>query len=204
MARGKRKQESAPISEPQETQEPLKQYVATDELDLSTATLAELATVAEQYSDRSYETLRRLSRGELLEIIKNQCDNREANANSSTLHKDADNLLKVFVELLDEIKKARENKPLNATLKRVYISQNNKLTEFLVNANVKSGAVSIGILLVLSFALLFDSFVGFDSFAKKLKERNEARRKEAEAKKQESSQPNSQQSGLNGIHTQNQ
>lgn len=152
-----------------------KQYVSTDEIDLSTATLAELAEIAEQYSDRSWETLRRLSRGELLDIIKNQCDNRDSS--NSTLHKDADNLLKIFVELLDEIKKARENKPLNATLKRVFIGQNNKLTEFLVNANVKSGLISIVILVALSIALLFDSFVGFDTFAKKLKEKREARLK---------------------------
>lgn len=196
MAKRKRNEEPAQQNATPEIEQE-KQYIATDEIDLSTATLAELATIAEQYSDRSFETLRRLSRGELLEIIKNQADNRDSS--NSTLHKDADNLLKVFVELLDEVKKAREQKPLNATLKRVFISQNNKLTEFLVNANVKSGVISISILIVLSTALLFDSFVGFDSFAKKLKERNEARRKEAEAKKQESANQNTQGVGLNGI-----
>lgn len=196
MAKRKRIEEPAQQNATPEVEQE-KQYIATDEIDLSTATLAELATIAEQYSDRSFETLRRLSRGELLEIIKNQADNRDSS--NSTLHKDADNLLKVFVELLDEVKKAREQKPLNATLKRVFISQNNKLTEFLVNANVKSGVISISILIVLSIALLFDSFVGFDSFAKKLKERNEARRKEAEAKKQESANQNTQGVGLNGI-----
>lgn len=196
MAKRKRNEEPAQQNATLEIEQE-KQYIATDEIDLSTATLAELATIAEQYSDRSFETLRRLSRGELLEIIKNQADNRDSS--NSTLHKDADNLLKVFVELLDEVKKAREQKPLNATLKRVFISQNNKLTEFLVNANVKSGVISISILIVLSIALLFDSFVGFDSFAKKLKERNEARRKESEAKKQESANQNTQGVGLNGI-----
>lgn len=196
MAKRKRNEEPAQQNATPEIEQE-KQYIATDEIDLSVATLAELATIAEQYSDRSFETLRRLSRGELLEIIKNQADNRDSS--NSTLHKDADNLLKVFVELLDEVKKAREQKPLNATLKRVFISQNNKLTEFLVNANVKSGVISISILIVLSVALLFDSFVGFDSFAKKLKERNEARRKEAEAKKQESVNQNTQGVGLNGI-----
>lgn len=196
MAKRKRIEETVQQNATPEIEQE-KQYIATDEIDLSTATLAELATIAEQYSDRSFETLRRLSRGELLEIIKNQADNRDSS--NSTLHKDADNLLKVFVELLDEVKKAREQKPLNATLKRVFISQNNKLTEFLVNANIKSGVISISILIVLSIALLFDSFVGFDSFAKKLKERNEARRKEAEAKKQESANQNTQGVGLNGI-----
>lgn len=175
MAKRTRKTTPPSESETSEIQDN-KQYVSTDEIDLSTATLAELAEIAGQYSDRSWETLRRLSRGELLDIIKNQCDNRDSS--NSTLHKDADNLLRVFVELLDEIKKARENKPLNATLKRVFIGQNNKLTEFLVNANVKSGLISIIILIALSIALLFDSFIGFDSFAKKLKERREARLKE--------------------------
>lgn len=174
MAKRTRKTTPPAESESVEIQDN-KQYISTDEIDLSSATLAELAEVAEQYSHRSWETLRRLSRGELLEIIKNQCDNRDSS--NSTLHKDADNLLKVFVELLDEIKKARENKPLNATLKRVFIGQNNKLTEFLVNANVKSGFISIIILIALSIALLFDSFIGFDSFAKKLKEKREARLK---------------------------
>lgn len=139
------------------------------ELDLNTATLAELAEIAQHYSDRSYETLRRLTRGELLNIIKNESDTRDKSYNG--LDKDADNLLKMFVEILDEIKRARESAPLNPTLKRIFISQNNKLTEVLVNANIKSGVISISILLILSLALFIDAFIGFNSIAKKIRER---------------------------------
>lgn len=161
-----------------------KRVDSSAELDFNNATLAELAEVAQHYSDRSYETLRRLNRAELINIIKNEADNRDKGYNG--LDKDADNLLKVFVELLDEIKRARENQPLNPTLKRVFINQNNKLTEFLINANIKSGTLSIFILIVLSGALLFDSFIGFSYITKYFKAKREAR--EAKAKEQQFSE----------------
>lgn len=143
------------------------------ELDLNSATLAELAEIAQHYSDRSYETLRRLTRAELLAIIKNESDTRDRAYQG--LDRDADNLLKMTVELLDEVKRAREGKPLNPTLKRLFIAQNNKLTEVLVNANVKSGVISIIILLSLAFALFIDSFWGFSAIVEKLKKRANAK-----------------------------
>lgn len=157
------------------------------ELDFNNATLAELAEVAQHYSDRSFETLRRLNRAELINIIKNEADNRDKGFNG--LDKDADNLLKLFVELLDEIKRARDNQPLNPTLKRIFCNQNNKLTEILINANVKSGFISVFILIVIATALIFDTFIGFDSISKYFKAKREA--KEARAKDQQSNQSHS-------------
>lgn len=186
MARGRKKANAESKSEAQKSEvlqeESAEQFEkktldsADFELDLNTATLAELAEIAQHYSDRSYETLRRLTRGELLNIIKNESDTRDKSYNG--LDKDADNLLKMFVEILDEIKRARESAPLNPTLKRIFISQNNKLTEVLVNANIKSGIISISILLILSLALFIDAFIGFNSIVKRIKERAKTKNKE--------------------------
>lgn len=180
MARGRKKanaESQNATQESQVTQEAIQNEAqekktidsADFDIDLNKATLAELAEIAQHYSDRSYETLRRLTRGELLNIIKNESDSRDKSYNG--LDKDADNLLKMLVEILDEIKRARENTPLNPTLKRIFTSQNNKLTEVLVNANVKSGVISISILLILSLALFIDAFIGFSNIAKKIRER---------------------------------
>lgn len=164
-----------------------------DEIDFNNATLAELAQIAQHYSDRSYETLRRLNRAELINIIKNKSDDRDRTFNG--LDRDSDNLLKMIVEILDEIKQARAAQPLNPTLKRIFISQNNKLTEVLINANIKSGLVSISILLIISITLLFDALFGFDVLAKKIKE-NAAIRKSNINKQQNTSENNASEGSI--------
>ena len=137
---------------------------------LKDLTLAELAELALPYSNRSIETLKRLKRDELYYIILNKRDDYKAKEYSN-LTQDTKDVIELFIELLNDCKKKREGKDLNALLVKILRKQDKKINESLVKIGASGGIISYSLLIFVVIGCVIDAFVGFDNLIEKIKKR---------------------------------
>ena len=137
---------------------------------LKDLTLAELAELAIPYSNRSIETLKRLKRDELYYIILNKRDDFKAKEYSN-LTQDTKDVIELFIELLNDCKKKREGKDLNALLVKILRKQDKKINESLVKIGASGGIISYSLLIFVVIGCVIDAFVGFDNLIEKIKKR---------------------------------
>lgn len=127
----------------------------TDGENLSNLTLKELAILALPYSHRSITTLERLSRAELIKIIKDQKD--DSSREAKTLDNDLGDLLEVFIGVMGEIKQNRHEKPLNPLFIKLAKSQSRKLSELFIKIGVSGGILAWVVLFVAFCLIIFDA-----------------------------------------------
>ena len=137
---------------------------------LKDLTLAELAELALPYSNRSIETLKRLKRDELYYIILNKRDDYKAKEYSN-LSQDTKDVIELFIELLNDCKKKREGKDLNALLVKILRKQDKKINESLVKIGASGGIISYSLLIFVVIGCVIDAFIGFDNLIEKIKKR---------------------------------
>lgn len=137
---------------------------------LKDLTLAELAELALPYSNRSIETLKRLKRDELYYIILNKKDDFKAKEYSS-LSQDTKDVIELFIELLNDCKKKREGRELNALLVKILRKQDKKINESLVKIGASGGIISYSLLFFVVIACFIDAFIGFDNLIEKIKKK---------------------------------
>ena len=137
---------------------------------LKDLTLAELAELALPYSNRSIETLKRLKRDELYYIILNKRDDYKAKEYSN-LTQDTKDVIELFIELLNDCKKKREGRELNALLVKILRKQDKKINESLVKIGASGGIISYSLLLFVIVGCFIDAFIGFDNLIEKIKKR---------------------------------
>lgn len=137
---------------------------------LKDLTLAELAEVALPYSNRSIETLKRLKREELYYIIHNKKDDFKTREYAS-LTQDTKDVIDLFIELLNDYKKKREGKDLNALLVKILRKQDKKINESLVKIGASGGIISYSLLIFVIIGCVIDAFIGFDNLIEKIKKR---------------------------------
>lgn len=137
---------------------------------LKDLTLAELAELALPYSNRSIETLKRLKRDELYYIILNKRDDYKAKEYSN-LTQDTKDVIELFIELLNDCKKKREGKDLNALLVKILRKQDKKINESLVKIGASGGIISYSLLIFVVIGCVIDAFIGFDNLIEKIKKR---------------------------------
>ena len=137
---------------------------------LKDLTLAELAELALPYSNRSIETLKRLKRDELYYIILNKRDDYKAKEYSN-LTQDTKDVIELFIELLNDCKKKREGRELNALLVKILRKQDKKINESLVKIGASGGIISYSLLIFVVIGCVIDAFVGFDNLIEKIKKR---------------------------------
>lgn len=135
---------------------------------LKNLTLAELAELALPYSNRSIETLKRLKRDELYYIILNKKDDFKTKEYSN-LSQDTKDVIELFVELLNDCKKKREGRELNALLVKILRKQDKKINESLIKIGASGGIISYSLLFVVIIGCFIDAFIGFDNIIKKNK-----------------------------------
>ena len=159
---------------PENDETPLIRDENEDELlsdeNLQDLTLAELAEIAIKYSNRSIETLKRLKRDELYYIILNKKDDFKTRE-FATLTQDTKDVIELFIELLNDCKKKREGKELNALLVKILRKQDKKINESLVKIGASGGIISYSLLIFVIFACFIDAFIGFDNLIEKIKKR---------------------------------
>lgn len=131
-----------------------------DDVDYTTLTNNDLARiiVARGYSTRAESTLSRLSKDELLLIIAEKADERKGDLHKSNIES-AQELIKIYIDFMDEIKKARDDKENNKTLKNFTQKQSVSIAPFLNNVSLSNYGI-----IALIFGLLLiglDSIVGF-------------------------------------------
>ena len=137
---------------------------------LKDLTLAELAELAIPYSNRSIETLKRLKRDELYYIILNKRDDYKAKEYSN-LTQDTKDVIELFIELLNDCKKKREGRELNALLVKILRKQDKKINESLVKIGASGGIISYSLLIFVVIGCVIDAFIGFDNLIEKIKKR---------------------------------
>ena len=137
---------------------------------LKDLTLAELAELALPYSNRSIETLKRLKRDELYYIILNKRDDYKAKEYSN-LTQDTKDVIELFIELLNDCKKKREGRELNALLVKILRKQDKKINESLVKIGASGGIISYSLLIFVVIGCVIDAFIGFDNLIEKIKKR---------------------------------
>ena len=137
---------------------------------LKDLTLAELAELAIPYSNRSIETLKRLKRDELYYIILNKRDDYKAKEYSN-LSQDTKDVIELFIELLNDCKKKREGRELNALLVKILRKQDKKINESLVKIGASGGIISYSLLIFVVIGCVIDAFIGFDNLIEKIKKR---------------------------------
>lgn len=138
---------------------------------LKDLTLAELAEIAIKYSNRSIETLKRLKREELYYIILNKKDDFKAKEYSN-LTQDTRDVIELFIELLNDCKKKREGKELNALLVKILRKQDKKINESLVKIGASGGIISYSLLIFVIVGCIIDAFIGFDNLVEKIKKKS--------------------------------
>ena len=132
---------------------------------LGDLTLAELADLAQPFSHRSIETLKRLKREELIYIITQQKDDFNARENA-TLGNDVKDIIELFIEILQESKMKRCGKELNGLLVKIIRKQDRKIAEYAVRAGASGSAVGIIILCIAVLGLIVDALWGLDYIAR--------------------------------------
>ena len=137
---------------------------------LKDLTLAELAELALPYSNRSIETLKRLKRDEHYYIILNKRDDYKAKEYSN-LTQDTKDVIELFIELLNDCKKKREGRELNALLVKILRKQDKKINESLVKIGASGGIISYSLLIFVVIGCVIDAFIGFDNLIEKIKKR---------------------------------
>ena len=137
---------------------------------LKDLTLAELAELALPYSNRSIETLKRLKRDELYYIILNKRDDYKAKEYSN-LTQDTKDVIELFIELLNDCKKKREGRELNALLVKILRKQDKNINESLVKIGASGGIISYSLLIFVVIGCVIDAFIGFDNLIEKIKKR---------------------------------
>lgn len=137
---------------------------------LKDLTLAELAELALPYSNRSIETLKRLKRDELYYIILNKKDDFKVKEYSN-LSQDTKDVIELFIELLNDCKKKREGRELNALLVKILRKQDKKINESLVKIGASGGIISYSLLFFVIIACFIDAFIGFDVLIEKIKKK---------------------------------
>lgn len=146
------------------------------EQDFTQLTNKELAVYIVQmgYSTRAESTLNRLSKEELLLIIANKNDEIKGELNKTNIES-ASELVKIFIDFMDEIHKSRDGKENNQTLKNFTQKQSISVSPLLNNLSVSNYgviALVIGVLLI-----SIDSVLGFANikklFIKKVEKSNE-------------------------------
>lgn len=137
---------------------------------LKDLTLAELAELALPYSNRSIETLKRLKRDELYYIILNKKDDFKVKEYSN-LSQDTKDVIELFIELLNDCKKKREGRELNALLVKILRKQDKKINESLVKIGASGGIISYSLLFFVIIACFIDAFIGFDNLIEKIKKK---------------------------------
>ena len=137
---------------------------------LKDLTLAELAELALPYSNRSIETLKRLKRDELYYIILNKKDDFKVKEYSN-LSQDTKDVIELFIELLNDCKKKREGRELNALLVKILRKQDKKINESLVKIGASGGIISYSLLFFVVIACFIDAFIGFDNLIEKIKKK---------------------------------
>lgn len=115
------------------------------------------------YSTRAESTLSRLSKDELLLIIANKSDDVKGDAYKTNIES-AHEIVKIIIDLMDEIKQAREQKQNNQTLKNFTQKQSISLATYLNGINANNYgliALIIGLLII-----CIDSIIGFANLKK--------------------------------------
>lgn len=139
---------------------------------LKDLTLAELAELALPYSNRSIETLKRLKRDELYYIILNKKDDFKTKEYSN-LTQDTKDVIELFIELLNDCKKKREGRELNALLVKILRKQDKKINESLIKIGASGGIISYSLLFFVIIACFIDAFIGFDNIIEKIKKKSQ-------------------------------
>lgn len=137
---------------------------------LKDLTLAELAELALPYSNRSIETLKRLKRDELYYIILNKKDDYKAKEYSN-LSQDTKDVIELFIELLNDYKKRRKGRELNALLIKILRKQDKKINESLIKIGASGGIISYSLLLFVLIGCFIDAFIDFDELIEKIKKK---------------------------------
>lgn len=137
---------------------------------LKDLTLAELAELALPYSNRSIETLKRLKRDELYYIILNKKDDYKAKEYSN-LSQDTKDVIELFIELLNDYKKRRKGRELNALLIKILRKQDKKINESLIKIGASGGIISYSLLLFVLIGCFIDAFIDFDDLIEKIKKK---------------------------------
>lgn len=137
---------------------------------LKDLTLAELAELALPYSNRSIETLKRLKRDELYYIILNKKDDYKAKEYSN-LSQDTKDVIELFIELLNDYKKRRKGRELNALLIKILRKQDKKINESLIKIGASGGIISYSLLLFVLVSCFIDAFIDFNDLIEKIKKK---------------------------------
>ncbi|MDE6886172.1 MAG: hypothetical protein K2P17_03950 [Helicobacteraceae bacterium] len=138
---------------------------------LKNKTLAELAELAQPYSNRSIETLKRLSREELIYIITNKKDDFKSKEYGS-LGSDTKDIIELFIEILNEHKIKHQGRELNALLCKILRKQDKKISEGLIKIGASGSIISYLLLSFIIIGLIIDATIGFDKFLSKLQKKN--------------------------------
>lgn len=136
-----------------------------NDIDYTQLTNIDLARIIIErgYSTRAESTLSRLSKDELLLIIANKNDDVRGDAYKTNIES-AHEIVKIIIDLMDEIKRAREQKQNNQTLKNFTQKQSISLATHLNSVNANNYgliALIIGLLII-----CIDSIVGFANLKK--------------------------------------
>ena len=131
-----------------------------DKVNYSELTNIELARiiVENSWSQRAESTLNRLSKDELIFICKNQSDESLERVSKANVES-ANDIVTAFIDLLDEVHKARDGESNKESLKKFTAKQSTSLAPFLNSlAYSNFGLLALGAGLML---LAVDSFWGF-------------------------------------------
>lgn len=165
---------SAPFFNDESDKEPLikeENETEIDKEDLKSQTLAELAELALPYSNRSIETLKRISREELIYIITNKKDDYKAKE-YGTLGSDTKDIIELFIEILNEHKIKTQGRELNALLCKILRKQDKKISEGLVKIGASGSIISYFLLFFIIIGLVIDATIGFDGLLSKFKRKD--------------------------------
>lgn len=147
-----------------------------NEQDFTALTNKELASYIVQmgFSTRAESTLSRLSKEELLLIIANKNDEIKGDLNKTNIES-ASELVKIFIDFMDEIHKSRDGKENNLTLKNFTQKQSISVSPLLNNLSVSNYGVIA--LVIGCLVIAVDSIVGFANVKKLFikKGKNEAK-----------------------------
>ena len=132
----------------------------SEKVNYSELTNIELARIIVEngWSQRAESTLNRLSKDELIFICKNQSDESLERVSKANVES-ANDIVTAFIDLLDEVHKARDGESNKESLKKFTAKQSVSLAPFLNSlAHTNFGLITLGAGLTL---LAVDSFWGF-------------------------------------------